>query len=172
MARAAYERGADIELWLGRSIASAPSHIDFKRFSSASDLAGLIDGMDEVDIALLPVAVSDYSPRKVPGKIASNSETLSLELSRNPKLIERVRARTLVGFKAQSGVDDDGLKADSLALIERSGCAFVVANRMEEVHQGSSRVLLIDRDGASEEVSGTKSDVADHILDRAARMVR
>ena len=172
LARAAYERGADVVLWLGRSTVPVPTQVGIRRFSSAADLAVLIDEMDEVDIALLPVAVSDYSPTKVPGKIASASETLTLELSRNPKLIDRVRAKTLVGFKAQSGVDDDRLRGDSLALIERSGCAFVVANRMDEVHQGSSRAFLIDRDGTSEEIGGSKSDVADHILDRAARMIR
>lgn len=172
LARAAYERGADVELWLGRSTAQAPAHVDTRRFSTVADLAQLVDDMGEVDIALFPAAVSDYSPRKVAGKIASDGETLSIELTRNPKLIDRARAKTLVGFKAQSGVDDDSLRAESLALIERSGCAFVVANRMDEVIHGSSRVLLIDRDGTPDDVSGTKGEVADLILDRAARSVR
>jgi phosphopantothenoylcysteine decarboxylase/phosphopantothenate--cysteine ligase len=173
IARAAFDRGAETELWIGRSDSAPPSHIPSSRFRTTRDLHEKVSsGQMAWDMVLFPAAVSDYTPKKVEGKIPSSEPEMTLTLTRNPKIIDHIKAKVVVGFKAQSNIDDDRLVAESVALMERSKCSFVVANLIEDVAAGRTRVLIIDGKGAPEEVEGSKTEIADSILDRAARMVR
>jgi len=173
IAKAAFDRGADVELWIGRSQTTVPTHLRTRRFRTAKDLLEMVSKDATMrDIVLFPAAVSDYAPERVDGKMQSTEEELTLKLTRNPKVIDSVKGRVVVGFKAQSKVDDVRLVSESLALIERSGCSLVVANLMEQVVEGKTRVLLVDGRAEPVELNGDKADVSDGILDRAARMVR
>lgn len=170
LARAAQERGAEVELWMGRAEVELPEHIETVRFSSFQDLAKLIK-KKRADIVFFPAAVSDFSPKKIPGKISSAEQSITLTLTRNPKLIAQLRAKLIVGFKAQARVTDEALVDEAMSLIKRSKCALVVANRVDEVGKGKTRVILVDRKGATEELKGTKSHAADQIMDKVARMI-
>ncbi len=170
LAKAAHERGAQVDLWMGRSEVAIPDHLRTTRFSTFKDLEKLVKGR-RFDIVFFPAAVSDYSPVKVPGKMPSDKAKVTLQLTRNPKLIDKMRGRLVVGFKAQAKVTDEELVKDAMALIKRSKCKLVVANKMEDVSRGKTRVLLVEPDGEVEDVSGTKLEVADKIIDRAARMI-
>jgi len=170
LAKAAQERGAQVELWMGRSEVPLPEHIKTVRFSSFKDLEKLVKGK-RFDIVFFPAAVSDYSPSKLPGKMPSDKAKVTLQLIRNPKLIDRMRGRLIVGFKAQAKMSDEDLVKEALELIRRSKCSIVVANKVDEVKRGRTRVLIVEKDGDFEEVSGTKLEVADQIIDKAARMI-
>jgi phosphopantothenoylcysteine decarboxylase/phosphopantothenate--cysteine ligase len=170
LARAAHERGATVELWAGRAEAELPEHISHKRFSSFNDLSRMVRGR-RFDIVFFPAAVSDYSPKKFEGKIPSDKARISLELRRNPKLIDHLKARLVVGFKAHARISDEELVRESLMLIKRTRCALVVANKIEHVKPGKTRVILVERNGDTEDLEGTKHQVADKILDRVVRMM-
>lgn len=170
LAKAAHERGANVELWMGRCETELPEHIKTVRFSSFKDLARLVKDR-RFDIVFFPAAVSDYSPAKVEGKIPSDRKSVDLVLRRNPKLIDQMKGRLVVGFKAQTKVSDERLVAEALALIKRSGCHLVIANKVEQVMPGKTRVVLVEKSGETEELQGTKYQVADWIIDRAVRMI-
>ena len=170
LAKAAHERGADVELWMGRAVVEPPEHIRTTRFSSFRDLAGLIRAKKS-DIVFFPAAVSDYSPVPVRGKMPSNRKSIELVLRRNPKLIDQLKARFVVGFKAQARASDEELVREAIALLKRAQCDLIVANRVEDVRPGKTRVLLVDSSGQAEEQSGTKVEVVDRILDRVVRMI-
>lgn len=170
LARAAYERGAQVQLWMGRCETDIPEYIKTTRFTSFDSLAKLAKGAKH-DIVLFPAAVSDYSPKKVDGKISSDKNSLTVVLKRNPKLIDNMRGKFVVGFKAQAKMKDEALVKEALALIKRSKCSLVVANRVENVKKGRTKVIVVTPDGATEELEGTKIEVADRIIDRVARMV-
>jgi phosphopantothenoylcysteine decarboxylase/phosphopantothenate--cysteine ligase len=170
LARAAYERGAKVELWMGRCEAEIPEYLETTRFSSFASLYKLAKKAKH-EIILFPAAVSDYSPRKVEGKIPSGKPKLTITLTRNPKLIDSMRGRFVVGFKAQANMKDDELVNEAHNLMKRSKCALVVANSVENVRKGHTKVLVVDSSGAVEQLEGTKSEVADRIIDRVARMV-
>lgn len=170
LARAAHERGASVELWMGRHETELPEHIKITRFSSFNDLARMSKGK-RFDIVFFPAAVSDYSPKKVDGKISSEQTRITIELKRNPKLIDSMKAKMMVGFKAQAKVSDEELMAESMRLLKRARCTFVVANKMEKVKPGRTSVIIVGKDGDSELVEGTKQQVADRIIDRAVRMM-
>ena len=171
LAIAAHERGATVELWVGRCETHIPDHIPHTRFASVSDLMTLASKIDH-DIVLFPAAVSDYSPSKVDGKMRSDEDEIIVRLKRNPKIIDTIRAKVVVGFKAQAKVDDVRLVEDAMALLKRSGCSFVVANRMEDVTRGRTRVSIVKGEGPAEVLEGTKPEVASDIIDIAARLVR
>ncbi len=170
LAKAAYERGATVDLWMGRCDTDIPGYIQTARFYSFSDLANLVRQIRH-DIVFLPAAVSDYSPKKVPGKISSDKESITMVLRRNPKLIDRVRAKVVVGFKAQAKLKDADMIKDALALLARSKCHLVVANKVEDVRRGRTRVIIVDRKGGTEELAGTKFQIADRIIDKVVEMV-
>jgi phosphopantothenoylcysteine decarboxylase/phosphopantothenate--cysteine ligase len=170
LARAAHERGADVELLMGRCDIDLPGHIRTVRFASFNDLARKLRGR-RFDIVLFPAAVSDYSPKKVDGKMSSDQGSLTVVMRRNPKLIDGLKAKFAVAFKAQAKTSDQKLVEESLKLIKRSKCGLVVANLAEQVKPGRTRVLLVEPDGTVEELKGTKWHVADKIIDKIVRMV-
>jgi len=47
----------------------------------------------------------------------------------------------------------------------------VVANSIENVKKGLTKVLVVSRDGSAESLEGTKFEVADMIIDRIVRMI-
>lgn len=170
LARAAHERGARVELWMGRCSVEIPDYVETRRYSTFHDLWEMTRRIPH-DIVLLPAAISDFSPDKVKGKIPSEKSSLKIVLRRNPKLIDRMSKKFVVGFKAQVEMDDEDLVKESIELIQRSGCALVVANSIEKVMPGMTRVLLVTEDGLSEKLEGTKARVADRIIDAVVRMM-
>ncbi|MBN1676973.1 MAG: bifunctional phosphopantothenoylcysteine decarboxylase/phosphopantothenate--cysteine ligase CoaBC [Candidatus Thermoplasmatota archaeon] len=170
LARAAHERGADVELLMGRCDTEIPEHLRTIRFTSFNDLAKRLKGR-RFDIVLFPAAVSDYSPRRTEGKMPSEESSMKLVMKRNPKLIDTLKAKFVVGFKAQAKISDEKLVDDSMKLIRRAKCGLVVANLVEQVRPGRTRVLLVEPDGTVEELRGTKLQVADKIMDKIVRMV-
>ena len=98
LAKAAYERGAEVDLWMGRCEVRLPEHLAVTRFESFKDLEALLDNVDH-DIVLVPAAVSDYTPDRTEGKLSSDEEVITVSLRRNPKLIDTIRAQVVVGFK-------------------------------------------------------------------------
>ncbi len=170
LAKAAQERGADVELWMGRAEVKVPEHIKTVRFSSFKDLHRLTKEK-RTDIVFFPAAVSDFSPTPTKGKIPSDQAKIHVELKRNPKLIDSLKAKFVVGFKAQARVTDEELTREAIGLAKRSKCDLVVANRMEDVKTGKTRVLMVRRDGSVEELKGTKYEVADGIIDTVVRMI-
>jgi phosphopantothenoylcysteine decarboxylase/phosphopantothenate--cysteine ligase len=170
LARAAYERGADVELWMGRCETEIPGYISTIRFSTFSSLWDLSKKAKH-DIVLFPAAVSDFTPKKAKGKISSERTSITVTLDGNPKLIDKMKGKFVVGFKAQVNMKDEDLVKEAMALMKRSGCSLVVANSVENVKKGHTKVVMVTPDGTAEELEGTKFEVADRILDRVARMV-
>ncbi|MGQ9588348.1 MAG: bifunctional phosphopantothenoylcysteine decarboxylase/phosphopantothenate--cysteine ligase CoaBC, partial [Thermoplasmata archaeon] len=171
LAKAAHERGAKVELWMGRCSVEIPDYLKTKRYQTFRDLSEMTKRISH-DIVLFPAAVSDFSPDKVKGKIPSEKGILKVVLRRNPKLIDRMAKRFVVGFKAQVDVNDEDLVKESVELIRRSRCALVVANSIEDVGPGRTRVLLVTEDGLQEKLEGPKAKVADGIIDAVVRMMR
>jgi len=170
LARAAYERGADVELWMGRCETELPVYIKTSRFTSFDSLAAMARKIHH-DIVLFPAAVSDYSPKKIEGKIPSDMDSLTVVLKRNPKLIDKMKKGVVVGFKAQAGLGDEALEMAALDLLKRSKCSLVVANSIENVRKGLTKVLVVAKESSTEELEGTKFEVADRIIDRVVRMI-
>jgi phosphopantothenoylcysteine decarboxylase/phosphopantothenate--cysteine ligase len=165
LAKAAYERGADLELWIGRHEGTVPPWIEPKRFETTTELAKLVEGV-RADICVVPAAISDFAPRRAKGKIPSREGRIALELEPTPKVLPALRRHTkgvLVGFKAEAGVKPADLRDKARSLLEEAHLDLVVANDITNVQGDTTSVLLVDREGRSVTFEGTKAEAAERI---------
>ncbi len=165
LAKTAFERGADVELWMGRHEGVLPPWIPTKAFESTAELAKLAESA-RADICVVPAAVADFAPKKAKGKIPSRDGPLTLHLEPTEKILAEFRKRTkgtLVGFKAEAGVTAAELKAKAMALLKEAGLDVVVANDVKRMKGDATAILILDRKGRAETFEGPKSLAADRI---------
>lgn len=105
---------------------------------------------EAIDVAFLPMAVSDYEPVPLTGKISSKLDSLSIPSRRAPKVIRAVRdwapSAYLVGFKLQSGVSPEELVglAHDACVVNRAD--LTVANDIQDVKAGRQAFYLVRPD--------------------------
>ncbi len=164
LAKAAFEKGADVEMWLGLHHTVAPHYIPAKPFDTTADLAAMAASMKS-DICVVPAAISDFAPRKAKGKIPSRKGGLSLDLAPTPKVLPALRrgAKVLVGFKAEAGVSRAELKSRAMALLREADLDAVVANDVLRVGRERTSILILDRKGRGEAFEGSKALAAETI---------
>lgn len=165
LAKAAFDRGADVELWMGRHESSAPAWISTKGFETTAELARLAETA-RADITLVPAAIADFAPKKVKGKIPTREGPLTLRLQPTRKVLSAFRKRTkgvLVGFKAEAGVSAAELKAKATALLKEADLDFVVANDVQKVRGDRTAIAIFDRKGRGETFEGSKALAAERI---------
>ena len=171
LAKRAFERGADVELWMGGCSVELPDYIPTRRFETVSDLVSMVEGIDH-DAVLVPAALADFAPHDIAsGKIPSD-EGFGLELDPVPKVLPLIRGRcgVVIGFKAESGLTRQGLVDRARSRLELYDLAAVVANDVDVVGRTSSAAILVTRDDATD-ISGTKAEVSDAILDYCVKML-
>jgi phosphopantothenoylcysteine decarboxylase/phosphopantothenate--cysteine ligase len=172
LARSAFERGADVQLWMGRSTENIPSYISSERFGCAGDLSKMVNKTDH-DIVIVPAAISDYTIEKRKGKISS--ETLTLNLKRAPKIIESIRKRSncyLVGFKAESSLSKDKLIERAYTRLKAVPMDLIVANDVKDVSIDKNHVFIINKNKEIIEIDGAKSIIAEKIFDKISKEIR
>lgn len=122
-----------------------------------------------VDLAVLAMAVSDYEPDPVPGKIDSEARSLTIRVRRTPKVIRSVRDWApdvfLTGFKLLSRADTSTLiqAAEESCRTNRADLTF--ANDLQTLRQGRHQLHLV-RPGAAVETLGPGADLADRLVER------
>jgi phosphopantothenoylcysteine decarboxylase/phosphopantothenate--cysteine ligase len=162
LATAAFIRGADVDLWMGRCSVSIPPYLRTWRFRTVKELLGKVEEVDH-DLCLVPAAIADYAPEKKEGKIPSGMESLRLELKPSPRILTKIREGydgTLVGFKLESGIGRKELAKRAADRLKEFNLDFVVANDTSWVKEGYTEVLLMDREGTQSEFKGSKREVA------------
>lgn len=172
VARRAFERGADVELWMGGCSVPLPDYIPTRRFEKVSDLVAMIPSLDH-DVVIVPAALADFSPREPrEGKIPSD-DGFSLELDPVPKVLPLIRERcgVVIGFKAESGLTRQELIDRARDRLEMYDLSAVVANDIDVVGRRSSLAVLVTRTDAKV-VTGTKAEVSDAILDHCVKCLR
>jgi phosphopantothenate-cysteine ligase len=120
-------------------------------------------------IIFLAMAVSDYEPVPVRGKIDSQTPEIVIRAHRTEKVIRSVRdwcpSAYLVGFKLLSNVDREELlrAAETSCTVNRAD--LTVANDLTSVAQGRHTVHLV-RPGHEPETLGPGPDLARELVDR------
>jgi len=166
IATAAFERGAEVELWMGRASVGMPSFIETKRFVSVADLTRMIKKADQ-DVVIVPAALSDFAPARSKGKIPSDEKDVVLRLCSLPKVLDvlRSRAKVLVGFKAEHGIPEKELKAKARKRLKEASLDLIVANDLRDVSAGKTKAFILRSDGKERKVDGSKSELAEAIMD-------
>lgn len=171
----AFRLGADVTHWFGHGhLDRVPRLVPTRRFVTVADLLRLVDeelASGAFDAVLMPAAISDFGPAPQGGKIPSERERVTIELTALPKVVRRVREvfdGALVPFKAESGAAEKDLVERARLSVSRHRAAFVVANDLRGVGVSETSAFLVDERDVTP-VRGLKHDVARAILDRLAR---
>jgi phosphopantothenoylcysteine decarboxylase/phosphopantothenate--cysteine ligase len=170
LARDAYERGAKVQLWMGRANATPPPFVKVKKFTSVSDLSKLV-GNIKCDYCAVPAAISDFRPKKMKGKVSSKERSLTIEMTRTPKIIDAIRRKSkktrIIGFKLESGLSESELEARALEKLKSAKLDLIVANDVKTIGEETAKIILLDKKRTSETVSGTKATLAHQIWSAA-----
>jgi len=168
VAKACYVRGADVTL-----VHDGPAvpYAETRRVETAAEmLEAVTDLTDDADALVSAAAIGDYTVEAADEKIRSGQD-LTLELSPTPKLIDEVRAAhpdlPIVGFKVETGGDDEAMVSAARSTLERADLSFVVANDAGVMGEATTRVLVVRADDVRE-FEGSKADaggvVAEELL--------
>ena len=119
-------------------------------------------------------AVLDYTPSKRQDiKLASGSESLTVEFVPTKKIIEEARKAHhdlfIVGFKVESGVSDDELASRAQVKIDAGICDLMIAN--DEQRKGvafgadTNAVLVVGPQGYTKSIDlAPKREIACHLV--------
>ncbi|MEY4425629.1 MAG: hypothetical protein RJB56_1256 [Actinomycetota bacterium] len=180
LAKQAKRRGARVTL-IGANISQPDGGVDeFISVATAIELErALIERIQTQDALIMAAAVSDYRVATESSTKLKKSEigdSLSLELVANPdilasatKLVADLDLNTqVVGFAAETVESPANLTELALKKIKAKGCDLLIANNVTGgAVFGDERntVIIVEQTGQIGQSSGSKSDVANAILD-------
>jgi phosphopantothenoylcysteine decarboxylase/phosphopantothenate--cysteine ligase len=182
LALAAAARGATVTLIGANLEVAVPGSVNLVRVGSTLELAEAVAAdAAKADVVIMAAAVADYRPENVAEskiKKEQQGDRLSLDLVKNPDILAGLAAtrrpgQLIVGFAAETESDREKLLALGMAKVARKGSDYLVVNSVgwtEGFATESNTVLMLD--GAGDivmEATGSKSSVADRILDVIAR---
>jgi len=178
VAEAARDRGATAVLVSAPTALPDPIGVKVVHIETALEMRDAVKAeCADGDAVIMAAAVADWRPAEIADqKIKKNtSDTLSIELVKNPDILSELPAGGLVkvGFAAES----EDLLINAQEKLQRKGLDLIAANDITADDAGfvsdDNRVVLVDRDGAVERVELTsKYDVASRILDRVAALLQ
>lgn len=182
LALAAANRGAQVSVIAANLDIDAPRGVEVTTVGTALELReAVVAAAEDADIVIMAAAVADYRPASVAEakiKKEQQGDRLVLELVKNPDILAEISAartegQLIVGFAAETEPDREAMLELGRAKIARKGCDLLVLNRVgwaEGFQSDSNTVVVLDRAGDIViEASGTKSSVADRVLDVVAR---
>jgi phosphopantothenoylcysteine decarboxylase/phosphopantothenate--cysteine ligase len=164
----AFVRGANIELWYGCSREPVPRFIKTIKFETVENLIEMLENNDlnTFDMIIVCAAISDYIINKKVGKISSGKKKLIIELSPAPKIIKRLKEKTLkskiIGFKLEEKQDEIVEKAFNL--LKKNNLDFVVANTIYGLENVKNKMWIVDKKRNVINIDGTKEILTDQIL--------
>ena len=169
LAKNAFYRGADVELWYGCSKEIPPKYIKTVNFGSVNDISKLLKSknLKNFDIIIICAAISDYIPKKHVGKIPSGKDKLTIELRPSLKIIAGLRRKApkskIIGFKVEEKTVK--LKEKAQNLLKKNNLDFVVANTLSGFSKDENEIWIIDKKGKCIHKKGRKEQLASYILD-------
>lgn len=186
LAEAARDYGAEVTLIAARTEGPLPGGVEAVRVESTADMyEEVMKRLGSVDAVVKAAAVADYRPLHTHAtKIKKTGETLTLELVRNPDILQAIgewkashpgeRLPFTIGFAAET----NDLETFAMDKLTRKKCDLVVANDVSEAGAGfgtdTNIVSVYGPQGLIEHIPlSAKRKVAERIWQLAAeRMAR
>jgi phosphopantothenoylcysteine decarboxylase/phosphopantothenate--cysteine ligase len=178
LALAAAARGADVTLVAAHLEVPVPATLSALTVGTAEELSdAMVEQSKTADIVIMAAAVADYRPVNVAeSKIKKElqGDTMELRLVKNPDILQGLAAtrrpgQLVVGFAAETESDRDSLLELGRAKALRKGADFLVLNTVGWTEgfatEGNTIIVLNGAGDIVGEATGSKSAVADRILD-------
>ncbi|ASJ03087.1 phosphopantothenoylcysteine decarboxylase [Thermococcus profundus] len=177
MAEEAELRGAEVTLI--RTKGSVPSLVENQiEVNTVEEMLEAIESelkSKKYDVVVLAAAVSDFRVKEKSRVKIKSGQTLTLELEPTPKIIDRVKELQpdvfLVGFKAETGLNEEELINAARKQIERAGSDLVVANTLKAFGSDENEVLLVGRDFTKKLPRMDKRKLAERLWDEITSLV-
>lgn len=185
LAEAARDWGADVTLVCGRTEVAPPGGVRVVSADSAEAMFGeVMARLPEADIVIKAAAVADYRPaHPETHKIKKKSDTLTLELVRNPDILQAVGewkaaqpgrvAPFVIGFAAET----NDLERHAMDKLTRKKSDMIVANDVGQDGAGfgteTNIVSVYGAQGLVEQIPQmSKKSVARRILELAVERMK
>ena len=175
ISEAARDRGAAVTLVTAPTGLPEPVATRVVKVSTAMEMRdAVLQSVTGADVLIMAAAVADYRPiSTAPQKLKKGSETWSIELDKNPDILEEAGGTFIkVGFAAES----ENLLENAVAKVIRKSLDMIVVNDVTAEGSGfgadTNEVLLVDRNGDVEKLPlMSKYEVAHRILDRVLHLL-
>lgn len=170
IANVATELGAEVTLVLGPSSLQPKEDVEVIQVQSASEMyEACIQRFENVDIAVMAAAVSDYRPKNVADqKIKKSEDTLTIELVKNPDILfnlgQAKKHQVLVGF----ALETENVVENAIGKLHKKNCDLIVLNSPGETSgfgKDTNEITLINRKEEQLKLGlKSKEDIAQDIL--------
>lgn len=180
LAHEATKRGAQVTFVAANVFAPIPSLHEIIRVSTAAELAAALDSnLAANDAVIMTAAVADFRVAEASTKKLKRSELgnqITLNLVANPDilagLVARIASEKLpmvsVGFAAETASSANELQKLAERKLETKGCDILVANNVSDgavFGTNENSVLVLTKHGGVTARDGSKTAIANHILD-------
>ncbi|MHC5538632.1 phosphopantothenoylcysteine decarboxylase domain-containing protein [Singulisphaera rosea] len=146
-------------------------HLVPLKHGTVAEYADALEGClrsETIDAAFLAMAVSDFEPIPMSGKLDSDAESIVIHGRRTPKVIRAVRDWSpdvyLVGFKLLSGSEPSELIRTAEAANLTNRADLTVANDLKSLQAGRHTIHLV-RSGHPPLSLPPGDDLADRLVD-------
>ncbi len=176
VAKAAFERGANVMLVSGPVALDGPDGVETVRVKTACEMFDAVDArFAESDIAVFTAAVSDFRPAEVAaGKLKKGEDDAQLttvRLVENPDILATMGARkkpgqVVVGFAAET----DDVEGNAKRKLAAKNADFIVGNCVSENRAfgaDDNEAIIVSASSTDKLPLMSKSDLANAILDKA-----
>ncbi len=179
LAAAAWRRGATVTLVHGPMDVLPPTGVHAVRVTTTAEMRDAVaSALPTADALIMAAAPADFRAAAVSAqKIKKGDATPVIALEHTDDILATTRVlrappAVVMGF----ALETTDLESNAAAKLQRKGLDVIVANDATEPGAGfggdTNRVLLLSADGARESTPlMQKSDLADVLLDRIARML-
>ena len=149
---------------------SAPSGVTFVPVRSALDMhAAIVQRKDEVDAIVMTAAVADYRPKATEPHKMKKTDTLTLELVKNPDILAEMGSkkgrRVLIGF----ALEVQNARASAVAKYRAKNLDAIVLNRPATFGSETIRAEIVTEDGVVK-LAASKRALADHLVALAVQL--
>ena len=169
LARVARWKGAKVQLVAGHTTAPEPPEIPITRVNTTQEMRKeLLKHYDQADIVIMNAAVSDYRPAKTSPKKIKKQEKLTLELVKNPDILEELGRKKEHQFLVGFALESKNLIQYGKEKLKRKNLDLLVANPTESMGSKNHKGYIITPDGVEEFSFPTKLESARFIWEKIA----
>jgi len=170
VAAAAAAAGASVTLVSGPTALNPPSGIRYQPVQSAEDMLAAVEReIEDCDVFIGVAAVADYRPaQSASSKIKKHTESVTLELVRNPDILARVAQSPKRPFTVGFAAETDQAIPNARDKLQRKGLDLIAVNQVNETNNpfGSeeNHLVLISQTDEIDLGRDSKTALAEHLI--------
>jgi phosphopantothenoylcysteine decarboxylase/phosphopantothenate--cysteine ligase len=170
LAQIASLRGAQVKLISGPTSLDTPYMVERINVETSEEMLRCVrENFETCDILIMAAAVSDFKVSEQFMSKIKKKDSFEIKLTSNPDILKEIsklkKNQLVVGFAAET----ENLNIYAKKKLEEKGLDYIVANKIHNsgfpFGSEDNEVLILSAEGDFFELSSTKKDIANFILD-------